>query len=88
MIIAIDYDGTYTADPEMWQAIVLMMRRCGHEVICATMRYEHEPVNPAPPCMVWYTGRKAKAKFLAGLGIRPDIWIDDDPRFILGDSAT
>jgi hypothetical protein len=27
----------------------------------------------------------AKEKFLAGLGLDPDVWIDDQPKYILED---
>jgi peptidoglycan/xylan/chitin deacetylase (PgdA/CDA1 family) len=81
VIIALDYDGTYTADPAMWDAYIKIAKARGHEVLIATMRFESEPVN-VKGVRVIYTGRKAKAPFLRDLGIEPAIWIDDNPCFI------
>jgi hypothetical protein len=76
MLIALDYDGTYTADPELWNAFILKARELGHNVKIATMRYPSEPI-PDVGCEVIYTSRKAK------FGCMPaDIWIDDNPHFL------
>lgn len=83
MRIGLDYDGTYTRDPELWDKFVMMAELRGHEVVCITMRYETEPVFDMP-CEVVYTGRQAKISNIAGC--RVDIWIDDNPQWILKDS--
>lgn len=80
MRIAIDYDGTYSADPELWKPFIYHAKSRGHEVTCVTMRYPHEPIEM--PCPVFYTSRKAKA-----IAFDADIWIDDSPRWLLQDSA-
>ena len=38
--IIIDFDGTYTADPELWDVFLASARERGHKLICATMRHE------------------------------------------------
>lgn len=91
LLIAIDYDGTYTADPEAWAIVISVMKARGHEVIMCTHRHEAlEPINMTTPglngVMVYYTGRKAKRPWLLRLGIIPDIWIDDNPHWINEDS--
>jgi len=94
MIIAIDYDGTYNADMKMFAEIVRLMKASNHDPIIVTMRYEHEKDNflnnvQSKLCGgidVFYTGRKAKRKFMAELGIFPAIWIDDNPHWIDTDS--
>ncbi len=85
MRVSLDYDGTYTRDPDLWNAWINLAKERGHEVICVTMRYPHEEITP--PCEVVYTSRKAKAEFMSALGRYPDIWIDDMPHFILESSA-
>jgi len=84
MIICIDYDGTYTADPKLWDKFLIQARANGHGLICATMRHksEGEEVEKylSDKCdQIIYTSRVAKLKFLAELHIKPDIWIDDNP---------
>jgi len=63
-----------------------MVKAAGHEVIIVTMRHEHEPVDMRMDCMVYYTCRKAKRPFMQSLGIKIDVWIDDNPHWIDQDS--
>lgn len=84
MLIALDYDETYTADPAMWDAWLRLAADHGHEVVCVTMRHAHEWVRM--PCEVIYTGRRAKAQHMAELGRMPHIWIDDSPHWIFQSS--
>lgn len=88
MLIAIDYDGTYTEDPEAWYAVIRVLQ-LRHEVICVTMRHEEtEDLGfGAPPCMVYYTDRRAKKSFCETNGLQVDVWIDDRPDFILNHAA-
>ena len=85
--IAIDYDQTITDDPDLWLAIIDLMKSRGHTVIIATMRYDNEheriPTHIARAVdYVFYTGRRAKKYFLAEHLVCPKIWIDDSPLFI------
>jgi hypothetical protein len=80
-LIALDYDGTYTADPQLWDSFIAMASGRGHQVVCATMRYDSEPIDV--PCEVIYTARQPKMAALAALGILPAIWIDDQPHFLV-----
>ena len=97
MNIAIDYDNTYTKDPEMWLDIIGIMQSKGHHVMCVTFRHEFEceigrdkrlgEIDPRLKEKVdefIATGRRAKFKYLYNLGIGVDIWIDDDPLTITG----
>jgi hypothetical protein len=81
MIIALDYDGTFTADPRLWTKFIVDATQAGHEVVCVTMRFPHEAITNIP-CKVVYTSRKAKSVAFAA-----DIWIDDKPLWLLQDSA-
>lgn len=83
MIIAIDYDGTYTADPHLWNGFMQAAVDAGHRIICVTMRRPDEPA--AIPCEVIYTARRAKVRFMEEIGQKVDVWIDDAPHWLLSD---
>lgn len=88
MLIALDFDGTFTEDPDLWVSFVRFAKRRGHRVICATMRYESEGKEVAEALagevdQIVFTGRKAKRPYLQSVGLEPDVWIDDEPRWIL-----
>lgn len=85
VLIILDYDGTYTLAPQWWDCMIASAQNEGHEIICATMRYETEPIEM--PCPIIYTGRKEKMAFLSALGIKPDVWIDDAPHFLTCDGT-
>jgi hypothetical protein len=88
MLIALDYDGTYTADPGLWNHFVDVARRRNHEVHIVTMRAESEPVRLGCTVdRVHYTDRKAKRPYMEARGLTVQIWIDDMPDFILGSAA-
>lgn len=88
MIISLDYDGTYTEDPALWDMFVLHARRNGHQVFLITMRYPDEPVTlTANVNRVVYTSREAKLPYTARNNIQVDVWIDDRPDFILHSAA-
>lgn len=80
MRIALDYDKTYTADPELWNRFIRDAQSRGHVVFIATMRYPHETIENAPVGVV-YTSRQAKSKM-----VNADIWIDDSPAWIFQDA--
>jgi hypothetical protein len=80
MLIALDYDKTYTADSALWDDFVRLAQTRGHEVKIVTMRRPDEAVSNVPVDVV-YTSRKAKASI-----VKADIWIDDSPSWIYQDS--
>ena len=93
MIISIDYDETYTCDPEAWDHVISLLREYGHTVYCVTMRYPD--LGEALEVMAYlndkvdamfFTGRKAKKDFMFDQGICVNVWIDDMPTFILHDA--
>ena len=87
MLIALDYDDTYTQDPELWQQFISNAHRKEHTVICATMRHEHEHVDMCDVLKdrvrIVFTGRQQKREYLESIGLYPDVWIDDMPEFIV-----
>ena len=85
MLIALDYDKTYTLDPIFWDCVVASAISAGHRVVCVTMRHPFESITM--PCPVIYTRRKAKHPHMRDLGINVDVWIDDSPHWIMQDSG-
>jgi hypothetical protein len=80
--IALDYDGTYDRDPELWEAFIRVAQSRGHKIMCVTKR---EPTLGTPGCSVpaIFSSRKAKIPAAIAQGFHPDIWIDDSPGGIL-----
>lgn len=89
--ICLDYDGSFTEFPELFDMIIKESSRLKYKVILATMRYPHEEdlflkeINNR--ISVYYTSRKAKLPYLESMGIEPDLWIDDRPDFILNNAS-
>lgn len=79
MRIALDYDGTYTRDPKAWDKVISIFQEMGHQIECVTMRYPSEPIDM--PIQIIYTSRQAKMK--ATQDNPYDIWIDDNPAWIM-----
>ena len=86
MLIVVDYDGTYTADPELFTNFINMAKDGGFDVVCVTMRYKSEgrPLldSIGKLCPVFFTGRQAKMQYMVDKGMIPDIWVDNEPHFI------
>jgi len=93
MIIALDFDETYNRDYDMFDRIAEIFWDYGHKVILVTYRHETVDYDPLFDHLkeqnveVYCTDGKAKKKYMEDLGIKVDIWIDDNPRSILEDSA-
>jgi len=86
--IALDYDDTYTKDPEFWLEFIKNAQARGHIVRVATMRcYWEDDMDPRLLALipVDFCCGKAKKITLAQRGLHPDIWIDDRPDWIVGD---
>lgn len=86
MRIAIDYDGTYTADPTLWDAFIQLARTAGHSIWIVTCRRgteeEKEDIKVAGAYTV-FTNMGAKRPFCENRQLKIDVWIDDDPCCIL-----
>lgn len=88
MTIAVDFDDTFTADPDLWWSFVELCKARGHRVVVVTYRskngqfaYEVERVIRGRLPVVWTERRQKKAIALAE-GYEVDIWIDDRPELI------
>ena len=76
MILAIDYDSTYSAFPEEFDALREMFQMRGHSVFIVTARLEQNKIDAdlSKFDKVVYTNGKAKASV-----VHADIFIDDCP---------
>ncbi|QDH83430.1 hypothetical protein [Achromobacter phage Motura] len=92
MIVGLDFDETYTRDPETWDKVIAVLRAARHTVYCVTMRYpgleESLEVSSQLNGKVdacFFTGRKGKRDFMYAQGINVHVWIDDMPDAIIMD---
>lgn len=87
MIIAVDYDNTYTADREIFEILIKLFLERGHTVVCVTGRgkFESQPVldsiGKLVPCV--FAGGEWKKIAAEKAGYKVDVWIDDDPSYIM-----
>jgi hypothetical protein len=92
MTIAIDYDDTYTRDPDLWDDFITAAHNGGHLVICVTNRpwapntSKHERVPcvikrdlKLDPIPVICAGDKFKVDAAREAGYSVHVWIDDTP---------
>lgn len=87
MNISLDFDDTYTADPNMWNEFIGMCLDRGHDIRIVTFR----KTNMTDPALDWlaskipviYTGFEQKRSFTENMGWKVDVWIDDSPEFIV-----
>jgi hydroxymethylpyrimidine pyrophosphatase-like HAD family hydrolase len=87
MIIAIDYDGTYAAAPEIFNEIINLFIAAGHIVICVTGRSAGVMGQPVLDSIgqlvpVIFAGTDWKADAAKKRGYNVNIWIDDMPGMI------
>jgi hypothetical protein len=80
-LIGLDYDNTYSDDPELFEMFIEAAQRRGHLVFIVTARPETQPV-PVRSCEVFYTEGAPKAPFMRERGLDIDIWVDDWPEII------
>ena len=80
MLIAIDWDHTITADPDLWRNFIDHASAKGHQVIIVTGRQKTDPIVTRWPIEVIYAGNEWKKDAVANAGYPiVDIWIDDNP---------
>jgi hypothetical protein len=86
MILAIDFDNTYTTAPELWDQVIRLFQEAGHTVICITGRTENmsQPVLDTIGKLVpvIFAGKDWKRTAAKNHGYQVDIWIDDIPEMI------
>jgi hypothetical protein len=87
----LDFDGTFTADVELWSQWVKLAQSRGHRVVCVTGRREsfearRELERSLPSGVdVFFAYDEPKRQHAERNGISVDVWIDDIPWMITGD---
>ena len=86
LLIAVDYDGTYSEDPKAFDHVITEFESHGHECIIVTARDEKVSpvvVNTNLGLKIYYTSGQLKDPYLQdNHSIRPDIWIEDRPQSV------
>jgi hypothetical protein len=89
MKIALDWDGTFTRDPNLWYHFMGMCKAMGHDIRIVTLRTPAMAIDwgnellPAYRIPVIYTSNVQKREYCDSIDWHPDIWIDDSPEFIV-----
>jgi hypothetical protein len=85
--IGLDWDGTFTLDPEFWGKFITMCKNHGHDVRIITLRTPEmadeylTAIGHIIP--VIYTSNKQKREHCDEIDWHPHIFIDDSPEFIV-----
>jgi len=87
MKIALDFDDTYTRDPDFWNKFIDDAKDRGHDIRIVTFRKS----TMTDPALDWlasnipviFTEYMQKRAFCNQLGFLVDVWIDDSPEFIV-----
>ncbi len=89
MNISLDFDNTYTRDPDFWRQFILLAKQNGHTIYCVTARsfaQSYEVLNTIAKHIseenCYFTNMTAKKEYMYKQGISIDVWIDDMPFFI------
>lgn len=96
MLLIIDYDETYTADPVFWDMVITGAIGHGHNVVCCTMRFPDQAsfnddvithMGAHGVQIIYAAPHKDKWEAIREAGYIPEnaIWIDDRPMFIYMD---
>jgi len=89
--IALDWDDTFTADPEGFKAIIRCFQSLGHSVIIVTLRDNQDTDDRMSELRdkygveVIFCAGQSKERIIRELGLQINIWIDDNPRYIVND---
>lgn len=80
IVFGLDYDNTYTEDPELFNAFIAHAKSRGHIVVCVTSRMQ-DGEAVVPGIETFYTAGEPKAEFMKD-HLTIDVWIDDWPENI------
>lgn len=91
-VIALDFDGTYTAAPEFWNKVIEMAPENGVKIVICTFRDDRYDDNQSLLWLqqrvpVYFTRGVAKQWWMDQFGEHVDIWIDDRPEALLFNST-
>mgnify|MGYP003342529608 FL=1 len=87
LTISLDFDKTWTADPQLWRDFVGLARKAGHRVVLITRRPDTETdratVEKATASSgidrLIFAGQTQKADAARKAGVSVDVWVDDYP---------
>lgn len=90
MILSLDFDDTYTVDPNLWNKFVMDALERDHDVYVVTFRHPHQ-IGPEFDTLIDIVGRdriiptsfRQKKAYTQSIGIHIDVWIDDRPDLII-----
>ena len=90
MIVSLDFDDTFTADPRTWTKVVDVLTQAGHEVICISGRTNTNENKidlrrdlPKQISRIYLCGDLSKKHYSEINSLAVDIWIDDSPSRIV-----
>ena len=92
MTISIDYDKTFSSDPEMWGQFAKSSAASGNQVVMISRRPDTEQDrNEITAALgdyassfssVLLVGEQFKDAAAKAAGINVDVWVDDSPQFV------
>ncbi len=88
MRIALDFDGTYTEHPALWDAFIALAKAHGHTVNVVTLRHPvHDRIGvdrrlEQLGAGIVYCDGRPKHEVAKERGLSYTIWIEDDPRCV------
>lgn len=81
MIYGIDYDGTWSADPELFARFVEEAQKRQHQCIIVTNRSQDQAIS-VPGVTIVYAAGRPKRNVALEAGYDVNVWIDDNPAFV------
>ena len=86
LTIGIDFDNTWTADPDLWLEFCMKAKQFGHTIIIATGRDKYAAdiarYYLSEDLPIVFCGNQYKDIACQKAGYKVDIWIDDSPETI------
>lgn len=85
MIIAIDFDDTFTLDVAAWTTVIAVLQAAGHTVVCVTSRHRSDETEAEFASLLpgtvksFFAAGTSKKSYMMSVGIDVDVWIDDSP---------
>lgn len=90
MKISLDFDDTYTRDPDTWNLVIAQLQLSGHQVYCVTYRTPEQGLEVLSTIgrvigvdNCYFTSSQSKQAYMRQRGHHIDVWIDDMPISIL-----
>lgn len=89
LTIAIDFDGTFAANPALWRNFITDAQNIwGYQIVCVTGRSDEgewgkevkEAIDGLIPIV--FAGHRWKREAAQAAGYEVNIWIDDNPEYI------